>query len=302
MAQRFGGQFSPDTKTETGGSAPKPGASRPFKGKVPTRLGGRVNLLFVLPFLFAIIAFFSNTTGMVLNLAGFALMMGAAWLTREGIRAQAAFDARTVASRPPIPRKMLGSLAIGGGIALAATAQGGIIEGTVLGGLGTILHFLSFGPDPLKNKGIEGDDFQSSRVARAVDGAEVELKAMTAAIAALRDRNLSDRVDGFQTTARDMFRIVEQDHRDLTAARKYLGIYLSGAREATEKFATYYQRTGETAARADYLTLLDDLERNFAAKTETLLQDDRSALDIEMDVLRERLAREPHMHTIRSSE
>lgn len=302
MAQRFGGQFSPNSPKSAPKSGPKPTTAHPFKGKMPTRLGGRVNLLFVLPFLFAITAFFSGTVGMVLNLGAFGLMMLAAWLTREGIRAHVAYDARTVASRPTIPRKMMGSVAMGTGLALAATAQGGIIEGVVLGAVGTVLHLLSFGPDPLTHKGIEGDDFQSSRVARAVDGAESELKAMNAAIAPLRDRQLTARVDAFQTTARDMFRMVEQDPRDLTAARKYLGIYLSGAREASEKFADYYQRTGEPAARDDFVTLLDDLERNFAAKTETLLQDDRSALDIEMDVLRERLAREPHMRSFGSSE
>lgn len=294
MAQRFGGEFSPtpDNQPDRPSQSTKP---HPFKGKTPTRLGGRVNLLFVLPFIFAVQAFFASPMGMVLNLAAFALMMVAAWLTREGIRAQAAYDARTVASRPVIPRKILGSLGIGAGIGLAAATDGNILTGGLLGTLGAVLHFLSFGPDPLKHKGIAGEDFQSSRVARAVDGAEAELTAMRKSIEALRDRQLLARVDTFQITAREMFRTVEQDPRDLTAARKFLGVYLSGAREASDKFAAYYQRNKEPAARDDYMTLLDDLERNFAAKTDTLLKDDRAALDIEMDVLRDRLARETHM-------
>lgn len=291
MAQRFGGDYSPKTK----GQPDRPGKPHPFKGKAPTRLGGRVNMLFVLPFLFAVQAFFASPLGMVINLAAFGILMVSAWLTRDGIRAQAAYDARAVASRPPIPRKIIGSVGTGVGLALAASADGQALTGGLLGALGAILHFLSFGPDPLTHKGIEGEDFQSSRVARAVDGAESELTAMRTAIEKLRDRALLARIDTFQITAREMFRTVEQDPRDLTAARKYLGVYLAGAREASEKFATYYNRTPDPAARDEFLTLLDDLERNFAAKTDTLLQDDRAALDIEMDVLRERLAREPHM-------
>jgi len=38
--------------------------------------------------------------------------------------------------------------------------------------------------------------------------------------------------------------------------------------------------------------LLDDLSGNFAARTEKLLHDDRSDLDIEIGVLRDRLQRE----------
>jgi hypothetical protein len=38
--------------------------------------------------------------------------------------------------------------------------------------------------------------------------------------------------------------------------------------------------------------LLDDLETTFAARTTSLLSDNRSDLDIEIGVLRERLARE----------
>ena len=45
-------------------------------------------------------------------------------------------------------------------------------------------------------------------------------------------------------------------------------------------------------ARADYVTLLDDLEANFTGKTQKLLIDDRSDLTVEIEVLRERLERE----------
>jgi hypothetical protein len=85
---------------------------------------------------------------------------------------------------------------------------------------------------------------------------------------------------------------VEDDPRDLTAARKYLGVYLQGARDATAKFADIYARSRDQKARSDYIALLDDLERNFAARTEKLLIDDNSDLMIEIEVLQDRLKRE----------
>ena len=89
-----------------------------------------------------------------------------------------------------------------------------------------------------------------------------------------------------------MCRTIEEDPRDLTAARKFLGVYLLGARDATAKFADIYSRTRDKQARADYTALLDDLERSFSAKTRKMLLEDRSDLTVEIDVLRERLERE----------
>jgi hypothetical protein len=111
-------------------------------------------------------------------------------------------------------------------------------------------------------------------------------------ISALSDRHLAARVAAFQLTARRMIRTVEEDPRDLTGARKYLGVYLMGARDATVKFVDLYRRKNDPDARTSYEALLTDLEDNFAARTEKMLLDDRSDMDIEINVLRDRLQRE----------
>ena len=81
---------------------------------------------------------------------------------------------------------------------------------------------------------------------------------------ARRDRTLEARVDRFAATARTLFRTVEGDPRDLTAARKYIWrVYLMGARDATVKFADLYAQTRDAKARADYEALLTDLETTF---------------------------------------
>lgn len=103
---------------------------------------------------------------------------------------------------------------------------------------------------------------------------------------------MEHKVDRFKTVARDMIRTVEEDPRDLTSARKYLGVYLLGARDATAKYADIYGRTRDAQARSDYAALLDDLTQNFSARTRKLLIEDRTDLTVEIDVLRDRLARE----------
>jgi len=89
-----------------------------------------------------------------------------------------------------------------------------------------------------------------------------------------------------------MIRTVEEDPRDLTGARKFLGVYLMGARDAAAKFADLYKRQRDEGARGDFENLLTDLEQNFAARTDKMLLDDRSDMDIEIKVLRDRLQRE----------
>ncbi|MEN9408996.1 MAG: hypothetical protein RL216_970 [Pseudomonadota bacterium] len=293
MAQRYGGKYSPDpARRPDGAQEPLPPVS-PFDGKRPRRAAARVNLLFLAALVLLAPAFGGGADATLPALGGAGLILCSAWLTREGERAHQAYDARRVARRPAFPRKIFGSVLCGAGVGLAASiSQSGLAPlGFALAG--AVLHLLSFGPDPMRDKGAEGiDSFQTDRVARAVDEAEKLLEGMRDAILRAGDRQLEARVERFAATAQAMFRGVESDPRDLTAARKYLSVYLTGARDATVKFADLYRQNRDGAVRAEYVALLDDLETNFARRTQTLLSDNRTDLDVEISVLRERLGRE----------
>lgn len=291
MAERFGGKYSPNP-APTG--EPKTASAPPrnaFDTKRPTRAGGKSNILFFAPLIYAVRAFQGGPSQMILGLSATGLILLGAWLTREGIFAQEAYEARKVARRPAFPRKIVAAVLIGAGLVCAGlmSAQP-LLMSALFGIAGAALHLFAFGPDPLRDKGMEGiDSFQSDRVARAVDEGETYLTAMKDAILRARDRGLEARVDRFATTARALFRSVEGDPRDLTAARKYLSVYLQGARDATAKFADIYAQNRDTAARSDYESLLDELETTFASRTTALLANDHSDLDVEISVLRDRL-------------
>lgn len=288
MAQRFGGKYSPGGRP--GGDPVSP---TPFAGATASRAGARVNLLFLFPLPLIWQAFTSGPVPMAYYLVALGSLMLAAWLTREGVLAHEAYDARKVARRPGIPRKIFGSVLTGLGLGVAGFAGFGVLEAAIFAVLGTVLHSLSFGLDPLADKGMEGiDQFQTDRVARAVDEAEAHLTAMSDAIKRAGDRGVADRLTRFQGVVREMLRTVEDDPRDLTAARKFMGVYLMGARDASIKFADIYARSQSAQAKSDYLMLLTDLEEQFNAKTRRLLLDDHSDLTIEIEVLRDRLQRE----------
>lgn len=289
MAERFGGAHSPANA--------RPDADPVRQAVAEDRrvdaAGARSNLLFIPAVLEAVLSLGGGASGMALGLAA-ALAMGlGAWMTREGLRAHAAYDARTVARRPAFPRKIAGGILIGVGVGLAALSGTPVLGAVLYGVIALALHLGAFGLDPLHDKRIDGiDTFEQDRVARVVDEAEEYLAAMRDRIGKLGDRDLEGRVMAFQAMARRMIRSVQEDPRELPEAKKYLIVYLMGARDATARFAELYGRKRDEEARRDYEALLADLESNFESRTAKLLEGGREAMDIEIKVLRDRLARE----------
>lgn len=290
MAQRFGGKYSPKGQS----TQPASQTENTFTAASVDPVGARANLMFLPAAVLLFTSLFGGAISLVTGLAGAGALSLGAWLLRGGLQAEAAFHTRKVARRPALPRKLLAACMAGGGTVLAALSHdSGLIAAALYGVAALGLHVAAFGIDPLADKGMEGiDNFQQDRVARVVDEADAHLAAMTDALRRIGDRSINARMASFQTTVRKLIRTVEEDPRDLTAARKYLGVYLLGARDATTKFADIYANTQSSTARDDYTALLDDLERNFNARTEKLLLDDHSDLTVEIEVLRERLDRE----------
>lgn len=299
MAKRFGGKYSP--QDNAAGDTLQPRGQ--FDGARVEPAGARANVLFIPAIPLVFLSLNDGAIGMTIGLIAAGLLTAAAFLLREGLRAEAAFNARKTARRPAFPRKIFASLLTGLGAAVASyrteflnaetASQVNLLAPVLFGAAATVLHSASFGFDPMKDKGMEGiDTFQQDRVARVVEDAENRLSEMTDAIKRAGDRRIEARLERFQDTARDLFRTVEEDPRDLAGARKYMTVYLQGARDATVKFADVFARTRDAQAMTDYVALLDDLEQNFAARTRKMLLDDRSDLTVEIDVLRERLQRE----------
>lgn len=295
--RRFGGRFSPGGPADPAlppAAAPERFAGRPAR---QVHAGARLLYLASLPMLYAAIGEIrrGDAPGTLAELGSFVLLVLGAVLVNEGLRAEEAYAARKVAKPPAIPRKLFGAAATGLGITLGAAFGGGLglLPGIVFGAVGAAATLAAFGFDPMARKGMEGlAGLDGRRAAEAIDRAEATLSGMTEAARRFGDRALEARVERFGAAAREVFRAVEEDPRDLERARKFLGVYLAGARDATVKFADLYARTRDSAARTDYEALLTDLETNFARHRQDLLAADKGALDVEIEVLRKRLREE----------
>ena len=311
MAQRFGGKYSPGGSTSGSNATPPPNK---FAGKAAKSVDVRSLLMFVLPtpLLFAAIGAVGDSgIQMIAFLVAYAVLMFGAFLLREGQKAQAEYDARAIAKPPAFPRKVCAAVlagigvfiaswmaappAEGGALAQAAAFGGTLINGLIFGALTTGAHLVAFGIDPMKAKGLEDRNIghaEMERVTAAIDKAEGKLKRIEDLAHKMRDREIDDRVTRLNSVVRDMIKLVEEDPRDLSRARKFLGVYLKGAEDATRKYAENHERLNDPKLREDYLALLTDLEAGFQRGKDSLLVDDRADLEVEIEVLRERLDQE----------
>ncbi|WP_347936347.1 5-bromo-4-chloroindolyl phosphate hydrolysis family protein [Amylibacter sp. IMCC11727] len=236
-----------------------------------------------------------DATGMLVEFGALVILLLAAWLLRDGLIAEAAYNERKVARPPAIPRKLFANGLTGLGVFIAgAFATGdGMMAALVFALIAMAAHAFSFGFDPMRKKGMEGmSEFETERVAKAVDKAEGILSETIAASRRIGDRRIESRVETLATSVREMFRAVEDDPRDLSGARKFLGVYLMGARDATIKFADLYSKRRDADAKTKYESLLTDLEASFNTQRETMMLDNRTDLDVEIEVLRDRLKQE----------
>jgi 5-bromo-4-chloroindolyl phosphate hydrolysis protein len=291
-AQRYGGRHSPGPRPPEA-STP---AAAPFRGRPAARVSIRARLMYLLPapLLFAGLGAIGRgqPLEMLAELGGFAALALSAWLLNEGLRAEAAYAARAVARPPALPRKLLAAVLTGIAVAavgLVSLGQG-VFGALAFGAVAGLAQVAAFGIDPMKKKGLEGaDGFATERIARAIDEAEALVREIVAAAARLGDRRLEGRVERLCDQAREVFRVIEQDPRDLARARPFLSVYLRGLRDATVKFADLQARRRDPQAQSQYEALVGDLEKSFAAQRVHLLEDDRSDLAVEIEVLRDRL-------------
>lgn len=258
-----------------------------FDGKRRMRGGMRARLLVLPAIMFFLAGFGGTAPQMLMGLVAGLSILGASWLTREGLKAEIAFDQRAVARRPALPRKTFGAVLTGFGLVAGGLMNGQIVFAVVFGLIGAALHIAAFGTDPWRSKGEDVD-----RVSRAVTEAEGHLAAMEAAVAPLSDRSLNGHVARVTHTARTLLRQVEEAPRLLPLIRRDTAVYLRAAREASQKFADLQQAHPDSGARQDYIAMLADLETTLAARSLQARQGDRTDLDVEIGVLRDRLTRE----------
>ena len=229
------------------------------------------------------------------ELGGFAGLMLSAWLLNEGLRAEEAYDARAVARPPAIPRKLFAAVLTGASVfarrAARASARALARRARLRRWWPAAAQLVAFGLDPMRKKGLEGvDEFATERVARAIDQAEALVRQITDAAARIGDRRLEGRDRAaLRPGARGVPRRRARPARPRAGRGPSSASTCSACATRRSSSPTSGAAAATPEARSAYEALLGDLETSFATHRTQLLEDDRSDLDIEIEVLRERL-------------
>ena len=217
-------------------------------------------LLFVLPtpvLIKGILAIFSGRILMLAwCLALYAVFIVGASLVKRGLALEAEYKARRIARASLLPYKTAGAIILG--LATVATAWG-----------------------------VDG-----ATVVAALETARAKLDRIENASKGIRNREFQSRIKSILGSAYLVLDEIENDPRDLRRARKFLNVYLDGAVEVTERYAATYEKTQSGTLEQGFSELLEDMEHVFKEQHDKLLQDDELDLDVQMDVLRQRLRRE----------
>jgi hypothetical protein len=291
-ARRYGGAYSPDGAGQPAGG-PRSGGFWATRRIRSTSLRALGLYVFPTPLLFGALraVFTADAVGAAACLGVYAVLLLGAGLTRAGVTAAREYDARAVAAPPAFPRKLFGAALTGLGVAAAAFVGGASpLNAALFGGLALALHVTAFGVDPMRSKGLDGLTGEALDLAvTKIETARRLIAEMTDAAARFEDRALTEKVARLAAEAERVVSQLERDPASLGRARRFLAVYLVGARDAAVQYARSWEESRDPATAQRFATLVDDLAAQFARHRDALAEGDRAALEVEIDVLRDRL-------------
>ena len=270
-----------------------------FTGKTLRRFSPKGLLLYFLPGALipaTVIALGKgHLSAIIINASGFALYMLAAWCLRKGLQAETLYRESRIARPPKRPLKLwaaiitaltTGMIAWQGGrqsLAVALMFAGGAFLGV----------YLSYGFDPRHEKkiaaaqGYSGDEIlqtleESSKIIRSIEQANDKI----------RNAELNQRIKSICEIADGILAEIESDPRDIRRARKFLNVYLDGARQVTEGYAKTHRHTQSGELEQNFRNVLVTIESVFREQKQKLLEEDVFDLDVKIEVLNTQLKRE----------
>lgn len=267
------------------------------------RYGIKGILLYLLPIPALIAGIISLVRGDIMGTlvtgGAFAAYMVGAHIARHGFKLEGEYKRRKVARAPKLPFKTVAAIFISGTTTLLAAfgANYSIPAAIILGGATFLGFALYYGLDPRKDKSgnLTGSYGVSvEEIMDALEAAEVRITAIDSANQKIDNPDYHQRLNRITTKARAILGSIEDDPTRLSRARKFLKVYLDGAKKVTEGYVkSNSSHIGTTEAlETDFGNVLNSIEATFAEQHDKLLSNDNFDLDVQIEVLEQQLKRE----------
>lgn len=271
-----------------------------LRRKLRTTWTPRGLLLFVLALPLIPALFLSLVRGdlsrTLVHLAAMALLFGGALLTRQGLIQEALFEERRTAAAPSIPRKTIGGVAVGLATSLCAYFAVGqdLLFSIFMGSLAYLGCYLAYGPDPRKDKGVasERHGVTNAEVAQVLAQAEQKILRIEEAGRRLGNVELRQRLEHIGNQARQILQQLEEDPRDIQRARKFLYVYLDGAQQVSEGYASAHRHEPSGQLESNFRNVLVNIEDVFTEQYKRLQENEVLDVDVKIEALALQLKRE----------
>lgn len=283
-------------------------AVRRINSEKPKKFHWRGWLLYILPLplvIGAVWALLSGQTGIGIAMAaGFALAMLGATLIRKGIRLEAEGQLRRFKRRAStVPYRLIGSVVLSVGMFIVAywgighEAQADPKHGffdSILFGLATLLGcYLYYEFDPARNDPeIAAVGITTEELVELLDEAEERISAIEQASKQIKNVEFKDRLRRIVREARAILDTIEEDPTDARRARKFLKVYLDGAKQVTEGYAKAHRNDANPVLEDNFRRVLTTIETVIATQQEKLRENNVSELDVNIEVLQLQIEKE----------
>ena len=270
-----------------------------FTGDMLQRYSPRGMLLYFLPLALipaTIIALVKgNLLGIIVNASGFALYVFAALCLRKGLQAETALAQKPISRAPKWPLKMLAAIitALATGIIAWLGARQTAPVALMFAGGAFLGMYLSYGFDHRQEKKIaDAQGYSGDEILRMLEESSQVIRSIEQANKKIRNTELNRRIENICAIADRILSEIESDPRDIRRARKFLNVYLDGARQVTEGYAQTHLQTQSGQLEQNFRNVLETIESVFQEQHQKLLEDDVFDLDVKIEVLTTQLKRE----------
>ncbi len=223
--------------------------------------------------------------------SAFLLITAAAWLTRRGIVATRRYQQRALASAPP-PYRFFGLLCASSASYLVAHwlndySVGDSLVFAVLTALG---YYLYYDLDPRQDKVFQPlPGYSTEELVQIINEAQARIDEIERQRSRIDNQLLDEQLRRVVELAEDVLKILEKKPKELRRARKFMNVYLDGAREVTVNYANVRDKTSDSQLHDSFREVLDTIEQSFREQREKLLANDILDLDIQIEVLKRQL-------------
>lgn len=261
--------------------------------------GSSALLLYILPILTipaAIKALASgNLLGVIVNAGAYTAYLLAAQLLRRGLKAERIYQDKRVARAPKWPLKTVAVLLTSVTTFVVAWlgAKYAFTVSIAFGAFTFLGMSLFYGYDPRRAKTILGDHgYSVEEISRTIEQAENVILSIENANDKINNREFNLRLDRICATARQIVDELEANPAAIRRARKFLLVYLDGAKKITNGYAETHTQVETQGLEQNFRNVLDSLEAEFKLQQQKLLQEDLFDLDVQMEVLTKQLKHE----------